>query len=156
MRRFKTLYLLGLMMVLTAAGAISQGANFGELILAQGFDAAKAVLNGHTGGSYSLSSLANADRRGNPCIGYATPNPDHVVILKNNFSQLKLEVMSKNKDLTLVVRGPNKNTIFCSFASNNQDNTVLENSNWKAGTYEVWVGSIQPGKRLNYRIRIEQ
>jgi hypothetical protein len=156
MRRSKTFCLLGLVAVLAAAKTLAQGANFGELTLARGFDAAKAVLNGHTGGSYSLSSLANSDRRGNPCIGYASPTPDHVVILKNNFSQLKLEVVGKNKDLTLVVRGPNKNRILCGFAANSQSNTVVEDSNWKLGAYEVWVGSVQPGKRLNYRIKIEE
>lgn len=156
MKWLKARYLLGLVIVLTAAKALAQGANFGQLILAQGFDSTKSVLTGQTGGAYSLSALANTDKRGTPCIGFATPNPDHVIILNDKFAHLKLEVISKNQDLSLLVRGPNKNKILCGFANNNQPTTMVEANNWNPGTYEIWVGSIEQGKRLNYRIKIEQ
>jgi len=43
-------------------------------------------LRGSTGGSYSLSAIANTDRHNNKCLGFATPTPDHIIVLQQNFS----------------------------------------------------------------------
>jgi hypothetical protein len=141
-----------LLILLSATPILAQGANFEQLTLARGFNKATSVVRGYTGGSYSLSSITNTDRSNQPCIGYGDPNPDHIMILENDFPKLALQVDSGGKDTTLVIRGPDKNMIRCSFATNDSQDARLEDTNWKAGRYEIWVGSMQSGQRLNYRL----
>lgn len=145
-------YWFPLLIILGAAPAIAQEANFGQLKLASGFDKITAVVSGYTSGSYSLSSIANTDRYRRPCVGYGAPNPDHILVLENDFPKLALQVDSGGKDTTLVIRGPDKNTIRCNFGTNDSQDARIEDSDWKAGRYEIWVGSMKSGQRLNYRL----
>lgn len=145
-------YWVPLIITLSSAPTLAQGANFDSLTLALGFDKSKAVVTGHTEGSYSLSSIANSDRTNQPCIGYGDPNPDHILVLESDFSKLKLKVDSRGKDTTLVIRGPNRNTIRCSFGTPDHPDAQIEDNNWQAGKYEIWVGSMEPGQRQNYSL----
>jgi hypothetical protein len=90
-------------MKLTKIGATAIGivflpvlaaANPKQFNLVLGLDGTKAIAKGHTGGSYSLLSIANADNYNRPCIGYGDPKPDHIMILEKNFSSLKIQVDS--------------------------------------------------------------
>ncbi|MGF1481180.1 MAG: hypothetical protein ACFB4I_17130 [Cyanophyceae cyanobacterium] len=148
---------IGCLMMLVAAfprgaPALAQSARFGQLTLALGFDQASAVVSGHTGGAYSLSSLANRDRHERPCIGYGDPDPDHILTLKNHFPRLSLQVDSGGHDTTLVIQGPNKN-FRCEFSSSG-DARITE-PNWQAGTYKIWVGSMEPRRYWTYRLSVQ-
>lgn len=150
------LHWLTLMTALVATPAIAQVSNFNRLTLAVGFEKTAAVVTGHTGGAYSLASIANSDRANRPCIGYGDPNPDHIMVLENNFPKLKLQVDSGGKDTTLVIRGPNQNTIRCNFGTDDDKDAKIEDLNWQAGQYEIWVGSMNSGQRVNYRLSAQQ
>ncbi|NJK47747.1 hypothetical protein HC931_05815 [Candidatus Gracilibacteria bacterium] len=141
-----------LLILLGAVPVMAERANFETLTLASGFNKATAIVRGYTSGSYSLSSLANSDRDKRPCIGYGDPNPDHILILENDFPKLALQVNSGGKDTTLVIRGPDQNTIRCNFSASDTQDARIEDEDWKAGRYEVWVGSMAAGQRLNYRL----
>ncbi len=156
MLQLNSRYLIPLLVALSAVSAIAQGANFGQLTLALGFNRETAVVTGHTSGSYSLSSIANRDRSNNRCLGFGDPNPDHVMILENDFSHLKLQVSSGGKDTTLLIQGPNKQTIRCGDDTRENQDASIDDMNWKAGTYKIWVGSLEPGKRWNYRLSAQQ
>lgn len=145
-----------LITTLITTPAIAQVGNFNPLTLALGFEKTAAVVTGHTGGSYSLASIANSDRANRPCIGYGDPNPDHIMVLENNFPKLKLQVDSGGKDTTLVIRGPNQNTIRCNFGTNDDKDAKIEDINWQAGQYQIWVGSMNSGKRIDYRLSAQQ
>ena len=145
---------IAIIALLSAAPAIAGGANFAQLTLALGFDRAAAVVIGHTGGSYSLSSIANRDSRNNTCIGYGDTTPDHILVLKDNFPKLTLQVDSGGKDTTLVVRGQGK--IRCGDDTGDNKDASIQDKNWQAGTYEIWVGSMEPGKHWNYRLTAQQ
>ncbi|MGH2413056.1 MAG: hypothetical protein ACRDEA_05075 [Microcystaceae cyanobacterium] len=149
-------YWIPVIIMATTAPALAQVANFDSLTLALGFDKSTAVVTGHTGGSYSLSSIANRDRTNKPCIGYGDPNPDHILILESDFPKLKLKVDSRGKDTTLVIRGPNSNIIRCSFGTTDNPDAQVEDTNWQAGNYEIWVGSIEPSQRWNYSLSAQQ
>lgn len=124
--------------------AIAESANFGTLSLAPGFPAAAGTATGYTSGSFSLSAIANRDRHNKLCLGYAGDQevPDHVVVLQKNFARLSLKVSSKNKKTTLLVKGPD-GTIRCG-------GVEIEEANWAAGTYRVWVGAPEAGMKQNY------
>ena len=126
-----------------------------NLILATGFDRAAAIAIGHTGGAYSLASIVNQDKHGNPCMGYGDPKPDHSMVLENDFDRLSLQVDSGGKDTTLVIKGPD-NDFRCAFGQKQIRDALVQDQNWKQGHYDIWVGSMQPTRRSPYRLSIQQ
>ncbi len=128
--------------------------NFGTLTLSRGFDSPTAVLRGSTGGSYSLSAIANADRHKNKCLGFATPTPDHIIVLQQNFSKLTIQVNSGGKDTTLLVQGGN--TVRCGDDAGQNKEAAIVDSDWQAGSYRIWVGTLEPGVKSNYTISVQE
>jgi len=144
--------LLGL--VLGAAPAFSQAANFSELKLAPGFPAGAGQASGRTGGNYSLSSIANSDRNGKPCIGYGAQTPDHIIHLEGSFPKLTFQVTS-GKDTTIVVKGPN-NLILCGDDTGSNKDASVTAANLPSGAYSVWVGTVKEGQRWPYTLTVRQ
>lgn len=134
---------------------IARTKHLNRLVLAAGFDRSTAIITGQTGGSYSLASIANRDGEGNHCMGYSDPEPDHTLILQDNFSKLSLKVNSGGKDTTLVIKGPNSR-LRCAFGQKRQRDALISDTNWQQGKYEIWVGSMQPKRRSGYRLSVNQ
>ncbi len=155
MLRLHGRYVIALIAALSATPVLSQGTNPGNLSLAPGFPKGSGVVTGQTGGSYSLPSIANKDSNGNACLGYGYSTPSHVIVLQQNFSNLSLKLRSGG-DTTVVVRGPNSQTIRCGDDSGSSKDASVQGSNWQAGTYEVWVGSIDAGQRLDYTLTVQE
>ncbi|MEG3919431.1 hypothetical protein QUA07_09835 [Microcoleus sp. T3_A4] len=152
---FKNGALLAAIAAIAALPVLAETANFGTLTLSRGFAAPTAVLRGSTGGSYSLSVIANADRHKNKCLGFATPTPDHIIVLQENFSKLTLQVHSGGKDTTLLVQGPG-NAVRCGDdIGQNKDAGILD-SDWQAGSYRIWVGTVEPGVKSNYTVSVQE
>lgn len=141
---------LGILTALSATPVLAQPANFATLTL--GSNNASGVVTGSTGGSTSLPAIvSNRDRHSNKCLGFGDPKPDHLLVLQQPISRLKLSVNSGGNDTTIVVSGPN-NTVRCGDDSGSNQDASLEDTDWQPGTYQVWVGSIEPGVRRNYRL----
>ncbi len=153
--RFKNSYLLALLAAITALPVAAQPANFGSMSLAPGFKPAQGTATGFTGGSYSLSTIANRDRNNNPCIGFGDTNPDHTLILDKGFERLKVQVNSEGNDTTLVIKGP-KDSISCGDDSGNNKDASIESANWLPGTYQVWVGAIDAGAKYKYTLSVQE
>ena len=135
--------------------AISENINLSQMILAAGSDLTTAIVTGYTGGSYSLSSITNTDKNGNPCVGYSDPKPDHSMILENDFEILSIRVDSGGKDTTLVIKGPGDNNIRCGLGQKQVRDAFIQDRNWQAGQYDIWVGSMQPNQKANYRLSVK-
>ncbi len=146
-------WLLSLFAVFTETPVIGDTVNFGTISLAPGFDTTAASISGYTGGSYSLSAISNRDRDNRACIGFADPNPDHILVLEKDFSNLKVAVNSGG-DTTVLIQGPD-NTIYCGDDSGTRKDASIENRNWKAGNYKVWVGTFNPNVKLNYTLSVQ-
>ena len=146
--------------ILAAIGAIAtlpvlaETANFGTLTLSRGFGYPTAVLRGSTGGSYSLSAITNTDRHKNKCLGFATPTPDHIILLQQNFSKLTIQINSGGTDTTLLVQGPGNGVRCGDDAGQNKDAGIVD-SDWQAGSYKIWVGTVEPGVKSNYTISVQ-
>ncbi|MDA0209382.1 MULTISPECIES: hypothetical protein [Desertifilum] len=136
---------------LSTTPLLAQTANFEGLSLATGFRRASA--SGNTGGSVSLSTIANTDRYNNFCIGYGGTNPDHIIELQNNFPSLRFRVNTPN-EATLVIQGPDG--MRCVTSTTMNPNTVLEDTNWPSGSYRVWVGSKDAGDRFRYNLVVQE
>lgn len=119
------------------------------------FSAEDGSVSGHTGGSYSLAAVENRDRDNNPCLGYGDSRPDHIVVLKADFAALTFQLDSGGKDTTLMLKGPVG--VICGDDTDtvNLDDRVSAKG-FKAGIYRVWVGTIEPGDRQNYRLTITE
>lgn len=154
-RSIKYLLLLIPLICSESSVALAQRNSLNNLNLAVGSEQTKKVVTGNTGGSYSLASIANSDRNGNPCMGYGDPQPDRIVTLKGDFARLKVQVNSGGNDTTLLIKNVEERTIRCGFGQNGTKDAVIEDSNWKAGTYQIWVGSVTPNMRSPYRLSIQ-
>ncbi len=143
---------------IAAGSSLAQQANFSAISLAPGFESNQARMRGFTRGSFSLPAIANHDRYGNFCLGYAASTPDHVFELVSPFDQLTVQVDSQGNAMTLLIQGPDNATIRCSSShpQRGHDSVVLQDQNWSAGIYQVWVGSVEQGQQHNYVLTIQE
>ena len=144
-----------MLLLVSMNSAIAQKKDLNSFHLALGLNQSTAKLVGSTGGGYSLASIVNKDRYGNHCMGYGDPEPDHIMILDNDFPQLKLKVRSGGKDTTLVVKRTDNLDVYCGFGKQHHRDAVIHGQNWKAGKYEIWVGSMKPYHSSNYSLSIQ-
>ncbi len=153
---FKNGAILAAIAAAAALPVLAETANFGTLTLSRGFGSPTAVLRGSTGGSYSLSAIANADRHKNKCLGFATPTPDHIIVLQQDFSKLTIQVNSGGKDTTLLIQGPNGKTVRCGDDTGQNKDAGIVDTGWEAGSYKIWVGSLEPGVKSNYTVSVQE
>jgi hypothetical protein len=149
-------WLLAILTAITATPVIAETANFGTFNLSTNFNPAQGTVQGFTGGSYSLSAISNRDRDQKVCIGFADPNPDHIMVLEKDFSQLIIQVDSNNTDTTLLIQGPDNTMIRCGDDTGKSKDASVSDRNWKSGTYRIWVGTFNPGVKRDYTLTIEQ
>jgi hypothetical protein len=147
-------WVLSILTVIITNPVMADTANFGTISLAPGFDTVTASLSGYTGGSYSLSAISNRDVNNKACIGFADPTPDHIVVLQKDFSNLKIAVNSRGSDTTLLIQAPD-GKIYCGDDSGKRKDASIAVSKLKAGTYKVWVGSFNPGIKVNYTLSVQ-
>jgi hypothetical protein len=136
--------------------ALAQTANFGTITLAPNNGKDTVSASGYTGGSYSLSAIKNRDRNNNSCIGFADPNPDYILVLKQNIAKLKIQVNSGGSDTTILVQSIKDNVIRCGDDTGRNKDASIDDQNWKAGTYKLWVGTFNPNVKSNYTLSLEQ
>ncbi len=149
-------WLLAILTAITATPVIAETANFGTFTLSTNFQPAQGTVQGFTGGSYSLSAISNRDRDQKTCIGFADPTPDHIMVLEKDFSQMTIQVDSKNNDTTLLIKGPDETTIHCGDDTGKSKDASISDRNWKRGIYRIWVGTFNPGVKRDYTLTVEQ
>lgn len=110
-----------------------------------------------TGGSSSLTAIANFDDHDEVCTGYSYNNavPDHLLYLSQDFDRLSIQVNSGGEDTTLVVVGPQGIHCGDDRSATNADGWVYR-EHWEKGTYQVWVGTGDPGQSYPYRLEVQQ
>lgn len=149
-----------LLAALSATPVLSQGANFQKLTLSLGFPQNSGLVAGYTGGSYSLSSITNKDDHGKACIGFGDETPDHIMVLEEDFSNLSVLVNTGGKDTTLVIQGPQENpnqgSVRCGDDTDSNKDASVEDSNWEAGIYKIWVGSFDAGQKWDYTLTVRE
>lgn len=164
MLRLSIIGVITLMAALSTIPVLSQQenqeANFESLTLSPGFTPGVTPeggqVQGYTGGSFSLSSIANSDRHGNPCVGFGDTTPDHKLVLTQDFSELTVQVNSRGQGTTLIIQGPNSQTFRCGDGIESTNDGTVEERMWEAGTYWLWVGTVEPGKRVNYSLTVRE
>ncbi|NJK28588.1 MAG: hypothetical protein HC925_09440 [Coleofasciculaceae cyanobacterium SM2_3_26] len=111
---------------------------------------------GTAGGRFSLE---NRDRRGNFCLGYVD-NPDapnHTMVLDRSFDRLTIQVNSRGGNTTLLVLGPTRDPLLrCNDSRDPSPDARIEDTDWAAGEYKIWVGSKDPNVTYEYTISLER
>lgn len=149
-------------LAITAGILLTTGLAIAPLVQAQAnFEAFKigdkktASVGGSTGGSTSIPSItAGSDRNGNKCLGFGDSNPDHIMTLTQAVSKLSLKVNSGGRDTTIVIQGPG-DELRCGDDTGSKKDASYSGTNWSAGTYKIWVGSMESGSRGNYRLNAQ-
>jgi hypothetical protein len=132
---------------------LAQASNFGEMVISQAQP--QAMASGSTAGLWALTNLARRDRYGNVCTGFADVNPDHTLILQDDFDQLTLQVDSGGNDTTLLVQGPTPEIMRCGEDSDRRNRDAhISDTGWLAGTYQIWVGAHHQGQRHSYSLTV--
>jgi hypothetical protein len=147
---------LSIFTVLNHSPVTADTSFFGEISLSPNSEDVKGAVTGYTGGSYSLSAISNRDRQRNLCIGFADPKPDHILVLEKDFPKLNIKVNSGGYDTTLLIIGPDKETVRCGDDTGKSKDASIQGTNWKAGTYKIWVGSLKAGVRRNYKLSLNE
>ncbi len=162
MKLYRSQFLLSLGLILSTFTAITPNpvtANtsfFGKISLSPSSESVKKTVTGYTGGSYSLSSVSKRDRQRNLCIGFADTKPDHILVLEKDFPKLNIKVDSDGYDTTLLIVGPDNKTVRCGDDTGKSKDASINDNDWKAGTYKVWVGSFKAGVRRNYKLSLNE
>jgi len=137
MSRLLTPALLTLGVLLWSLPALAAHEDFR---LAPGFTPDPATGSGISGGSVDASR--HGDTSDGPCVGQIDSSPDHKLTLTANFSYLRIQVASR-ADTSLVIKGP-RNAYRCADDVVGLD-PAIEGA-WPAGTYEIYVGSVDEGE----------
>jgi hypothetical protein len=138
--------------------ASGQTPNFATLKLSSGMKPMEQKVSGVTGGIYSLSIIRGRDKNKNVCIGFAESNPDYILVLEENFNNLTILVNSSDKDTdtTLLIKGPDKETVRCGDDTGKSKDASVSDKQWTKGTYQIWVGISERGLKRNYTLTVEQ
>jgi hypothetical protein len=88
------------------------------------------------------------------CVGKYHQDSDYTLSVfgskKAKVRNLRLEVES-DRDTTLMVNGPGG--LWCNDDDEGDPDPMIYGE-WLPGSYRIWVGSYQPGQRLDYTIRV--
>jgi hypothetical protein len=154
--KFRGSWLLAITTAMIATPIAAQTANFGTLKLSPGFTTEQGTASGYTGGAYSLSAVSNQDKDKNKCFGFGDPKPDHILVLEQDFKKLTILIDSGGKDTTLLIKGPDEQTIRCGDDTGRSKDASVSDRNWKKGIYQMWIGTFNRGDKHNYTLKVEE
>lgn len=113
------------------------------------------VVRGYVRGTVGLHNIVGErDRQQQRCMGYGSASPDHQLDLTQGLTTVSLQVRSRAKDTTLVIRGPN-DAVYCADDSALGKDAGMTLQNLPPGLYQVWVGSFDMGGKFSYTLSIQ-
>lgn len=117
--------------------------------LQPGFMPDPFTLNGRAAGRTSSRRLGLPSA----CPGHWTRQPQHYVTLPQGLSFLRMDVLA-NTDTTLAVVTPD-GQVWCDDDGGDGHNPRLHGV-FPAGTYAVYVGTYERGRRTNYSVQLSE
>ena len=108
------------------------------------------IVRGISGGELEATDIVDTEGTTTGfCNGFVENRPNHILVLKNFFEFLKIEVDSST-DTTIIIEGPGG--VWCNDDSDNA-NPAIEGQ-WQPGRYKIWIGSYQEDIDYGYQIKI--
>ncbi len=148
--------------VLLAASLISmaaaQSSLTGQVIdISPGFEPDPLSFEYISGGPISVEAEIGLDANGNECKGFIASEPDHTLVLRSDFANLRIFVeASRSEDTTMVIRSEDGSLTLC------HDDVSRDNPHpsiaraFTTGIYYVYIGSFDERKMINYTIGISE
>ncbi|MFN3361937.1 MAG: hypothetical protein ACK421_11000 [Pseudanabaenaceae cyanobacterium] len=144
---------MGSKMVLALGLLFAMGVGAQPLTLARNFRPDPLQMSGRAGGEVSLAVLAGS---ASGCRGFAQSEPNHVLTVTESFPLLDMVAMTRdvNQDLTMLVKGPG-GAIWCG-DDEYRGRSPRVSARLVKGTYQVWVGTGEPGRAVDYTLSISE
>lgn len=153
---FKNL-LLTLLLLLTS-WTLAQSSLTGAIIdISPGFEPDPLSFEYISGGPISVETEIGTDANGNECKGFIASEPDHTLVLRNDFPNLRIFVeASKSEDTTMVLRSEDGTLTLChdDISRDNPHPSIARA--FTTGIYYVYIGSFEERKMINYTIVISE
>ena len=112
-------------------------------------------FRGYIRGTVGLHNIVGErDQLRRRCMGYGSASPDYQLEVTEGMPSLALQVRSRAKDTTLVIKGPN-NRILCADDSALGKDAGMTLQNLEPGLYQVWVGAFEIGDRFSYTLSLQ-
>jgi hypothetical protein len=125
---------------------------FENITLTPNFTPDPAQVRGISGGEIPAEEITGRPETATgACAGFIDTEPDHRMTLTSAFQFLSLRVQSA-EDTTLVVRGPGG--IWCNDNYTDWNPGIV--GQWLSGTYDIWIGSTDPGIYSPYVLRFSE
>ena len=125
---------------------------FENVTIRPNFSPDPLTIRGISGGSVAATQIGGrSETPTGPCVGFVDQQPDHTIELKAFFNYLSLQVQSP-EDTTMVITGPGGT--WCSDDSQGKNPGIA--GQWRAGLYQVWIGSYEQDNYHPYIIRISE
>jgi len=155
-QKYKARYHLSLWVGLLTAGLVAIAPTLSQsdiLSISRNFRPDPIKLQGTTGGSVSIASLAGIEAK---CRGFASNQPNHVINLANNFPSLDILAYTNNiaDDITMLIKGSN-GVVVCADDEYRGRYPQLTRR-LPQGSYEIWVGSSEANKSIPYTLSLSE
>jgi hypothetical protein len=127
---------------------------FESVTVSPKFDPDPIAIRGISGGEVAAEKIAGRKETSTgPCAGFADEQPDHILTLTAFLNYLSMQVESP-EDTTLIVRGPGGS--WCSDDQISRGKNPGIAGQWRAGTYEIWIGSYKAKSYHPYSLEITE
>jgi hypothetical protein len=121
-----------------------------EILLNRGFAPNPMQITGNSGGEIPVTRVVVQKRTPTGlCLGYISPQPNHILTLETFFNYLAITVDSL-QDTTLIVQGPGG--IWCNDDTQGHNPAIA--GQWQPGSYHIWVGSYAMTQADDYTLLI--
>jgi hypothetical protein len=113
-------------------------------------------VRGYAKGTVSLyKTIADRDSRQNRCMGYGSLQPDHLMEIQKQTSEVTLQIRTRSQDTTLLVEGPDNRFYCVDDSPEGGKDAGLSLKNVKAGSYKVWIGTFDAGVGARYVLNVQ-
>ena len=102
----------------------------------------------------SGGSINATEFYGDDCKGFIATEPDHVLILEDDFDFLKIYTQTAaDKDPTMIIKPlAEGSSVICDDDTLNYNPQIT--ASWPKGTYHIFIGSFKENELFNYSIYI--
>ena len=110
-------------------------------------------MEGKAGGEVSLANLAGS---ASGCRGYGQGAPNHVLTISESLPVLDIVAFTRdvNQDLTMLIKGSG-GAVWCG-DDEYRNRSPRVSVRLPKGTYQVWVGTGDPGRSVDYTLSISE
>lgn len=150
--------LCNLLLVCLLSSSFGQSSLTGQVIdISPGFEPDPLSYEYISGGPISVAAEIGTATDGNKCEGFIASEPDHTLVLRSDFPNLRIYIeASVNADTTMVIRSEDASLTICRDDIPNVSKHPSVTSAFTAGIYYIYVGSYEERDMINYTIFISE